>query len=267
MTPSHAQNFDAIPACRRLTSAYCVPPQDTHLCWNFLWRGDIDQKWKNGERRKQKASLLSFFFFIRTSLQILPWHVNANNACTGCRLILMTGSTSGVSQTWPKIVLSLNKDMCASQSCGEGEQQLCGLQHPAAPVLDLFTHSSPNPHPEQTSWERQLHTIRTPSHSSLTLFSLTNPNLPWTQNTGGVKNLIPGRVRSCLTWMYTYHKRDPSVITDITYWTYNLCKQVRKSEPCLQLLGSCAFNSFSFLFLHLRMNKTLRRYVYHGLLQ
>lgn len=128
------------------------------------------------EENKRPLCCLFFFFFIRISPQISPWHVNADNAYTDCKLILMTGSTSGLSQTQPKTVVSLNKDMWLVESCGEGAWQLRGLQHPAAPVLDLCTRSSSNPHPEQTSWERWLHAIHTPSHSSLTLFSLTNPN-------------------------------------------------------------------------------------------
>jgi len=42
---------------------------------------------------------------------------------------------------------------------------------------------------------------------------------------------------------------------------------VKPQKSCLQLLSSYAFNYFSFIFECLCMNKALRRYVYHGLLQ
>ena len=75
----------------------CLPTRYV-LCWNFPWREERQSPKKEGLGKRKRPSV-----FIRASLQMSPWYVNAENAYAACKIILVTGSTSGSSQTWPKM--------------------------------------------------------------------------------------------------------------------------------------------------------------------
>ena len=83
----------------------CSPTRHVSLLKFPLKRRETKPKIQRTGKKENKRPLCPLLLS-EHHFRWCKWHVNAENAYTACKFILMTGSTSGLSQTWPKMFLA-----------------------------------------------------------------------------------------------------------------------------------------------------------------